>query len=285
MLTAGTEYIGQLEAEIANKVTENGDLRAQNRALVDENKRLSDLTRMLLSSPSFSDFLDRLSTNPTSLPAPRAQPQAAQQQEAQLPKDVSPYAAQQVGQQHHQIGMAMIPEQTIDFNMLSLDTADSTFTFQPQVYAVLETPEVPAGIDTTVLSGKQSNFVGEVFESEDEKVELPIIERPAPAEEKIEPNTVVVDEAFESDPAFALYHDSPVSSAEATDCPAELDTDGLSQVDIFGGIEPEKALARFNLVDASEEDESTALAMARVQRISSSMNEVLDRLERLTVDL
>jgi bZIP-type transcription factor MBZ1 len=283
MLTAGTEYIGQLEAEIANKVTENGDLRAQNRALVDENKRLSDLTRMLLSSPSFSDFLDRLSTNPTSLPAPRAQPQAAQQ--AQLPKDVSPYAAQQVGQQHHQIGMAMIPEQTIDFNMLSLDTADSTFTFQPQVYAVLETPEVPAGIDTTVLSGKQSNFVGEVFESEDEKVELPIIERPAPAEEKIEPNTVVVDEAFESDPAFALYHDSPVSSAEATDCPAELDTDGLSQVDIFGGIEPEKALARFNLVDASEEDESTALAMARVQRISSNMDEVLERLERLTVDL
>jgi bZIP-type transcription factor MBZ1 len=269
-------------------VTENGDLRAQNRALIDENKRLSDLTRMLLSSPSFSDFLDRLSTNPTALPQPPAQPQqATQQRETQLPKDVNPFAAQQQIQQQ-QIGMAMIPEQTIDFNMLSLDTADSTFTFQPQVYAVLETPEIPAGIDASVLSGKKSNFVGEVFESEDEKVELPVIERPSPVkQEKVEAAIPVVDEEFEKDPAFALYHQSTAVtvSTESTEAPVGLDTDGLSQVDIFGGIEPEKALARFDLVDASEEEESAALAMARVQRIAANMDDVLVRLERLTVDL
>lgn len=271
------EYITQLEAEIANKVTENGNLRAENRALADENKRLTDLTRMLLSSPSFSDFLDRLSSNPQA-PGP-SQPQAQQQQQQQSrqpPKDINPYAAQQ------QIGLAMIPEQNVDFSMLNLEPIDG-FGYQPQVFTVLDTPE-PA-LDAAVLSGKTSDFVSEQLSSpEEEKVEMPIIEHPAVAK-KEEPTVTVapINEEFETNPAFALYHDSPAS--ERTSAPVELDTDGLSNIDIFGGIEPEKVLARFELVDAGEDDASAALAMARVQRISANLESTMARLETLTIGL
>lgn len=274
------EYITQLEAEIANKVNENGDLRAHNRALVEENKRLSDLTRMLLSSPSFSDFLDRLSSNPHQLPS--AQPSQPQHEQRQLPKDVNPYNGRSSNQQ---IGMAMIPEQTMDLSMLNLDSADS-FNFQPQVYAVLETPE-PAVIDTSVLSGKTSNFVGAQLDA-DEKIEMPVIEK-APVAPAQQPKSVeavatpVVDEDFENDPAFALYHDIP--AAEEHEAPVELDTQGFSHADIFGGIEPEKVLARYELVDATEEEATATLAMARVQRISASLESVATRLEMLTVNL
>jgi hypothetical protein len=169
------EYITQLEAEIANKVNENGDLKSQNRALIDENRRLSDLTRMLLSSPSFSTFLDHLSSNPTSLPQNTSVKveQVQQQEQDQIPKDVNAYNGQFSSQQ--QIGMAMIPEQTMDFSLFNLGT---TYNFQPQVF-VVDTPELPNVIDASVLSGKASNFVEESFSSEDDKVEVPAIERPA----------------------------------------------------------------------------------------------------------
>ena len=274
------EYISQLESEIAGKVNENGDLRAQNRALMDENKRLSDLTRMLLSSPSFSNFLDNLSANPSTIPAPlqqaQQQQQQQQQQQRQSPKDVSPYGSQQSQQQ---IGMAMIPEQTMDFSMLSLGN-NPYASYQPQVF-VVDTPEVPS-IDTSVLSGKNSNFVEPLLESDDDKVEVPSIERPV---ERSEPTVVKsgpTDEHFDSDPEFALFHSEP---AAATEPVKELDTDSLSNVDIFGGIESEKILARYELVDATEEEASAIIAMARVQRISDSIESVVSRLELLTMGL
>jgi len=276
------EYITQLEAEIANKVTENGTLRAENRALADENKRLSDLTRMLLSSPSFSDFLDRLSSNPNAQQVPQPQQQQPQQQQQensrQVPKDVNPYAAQQQ-LQHQHISLAIIPEQTLDFSMLTMDASD-TFSYQPQVFSVLETPEPM--LDAAMLSGKSSNIVDEQFEAEDEKVEMPVIERPAAVEDVVAPTAAPVDETFENDPAFALYHDSPVTETSA---PVELDTEGWSNIDIFGGIEPEKVLAQYELVDASEEVAVAALAMARVQRISANLESVMARLESLTFGL
>ena len=91
-------------------MSENGDLRSQNRALMDENRRLSDLTRMLLSSSSFSNFLDHLSTNPAA--APPAQPaqrtEPRREEPRQTPKDVNPYAAAQ--QTQPQASMVMVPE-------------------------------------------------------------------------------------------------------------------------------------------------------------------------------
>lgn len=278
------EYISQLEAEIAGKVNENGDLRAQNRALMDENKRLTDLTRMLLSSSSFSSFLDHLSANPTSVSGGSVKPEAQQpqqqqqqQDERQLPKDANPYGAQQSQQQ---IGMAMIPEQTMDFSMLSLD--GSSYNFQPQVF-VVDTPDMPAPIDTSVLSGKSSNFAEPLHISDDDKIEIPVIDRPAESTESKEHVQVAPGvEEFESDPDFALYHSEPESSADAT---KELDTEGFLHVDIFGGVEPEKVLARYELVDATEEEAAAAMSMARVLRISDHVESVVSRLELLTRDL
>lgn len=233
---------------------------------------------MLLSSPSFSNFLDHLSTNPTAIPqGPAPQVKAEPQQEQrQMPKDVNPYNGNQSQQQ---IGMAMIPEQNMDFSMLNLDG----YNFQPQVF-VVDTPEVPAPIDAGILSGKSSNFV-EPLSSDEDKVEMPVIERRPVDSEESETETVQVapvDEEFESDPEFALYHSQPASS---TPKPSDVAIENLSNVDIFGGIESEKALSRFELVDATEEESTAALAMARVQKISASAESVVSRLELLTIDL
>ncbi|POS74007.1 hypothetical protein DHEL01_v207595 [Diaporthe helianthi] len=279
------EYITQLEAEIAGKVTENGDLRAQNRALIDENKRLSDLTRMLLSSPSFSDFLERLSTNPAAASQPA--PQVDQRQEArQAPKDVNPYAAhQQV--QRQQIGLTMLPEQNLEFSMVGVDA--EAYNYQPQVYAVLETPE-PV-IDVSVLAGKSSNFVGEDFNSEhDEKIGMPLVERPMVAEEKpsapkAPQSPVIVDEQFENDPEYALYHGSSAAAYSGDRTDSELDLGGLVPHDLFGGVETEKMLARYELIDADEEEENAARAMARFQMLSESLENTCSRLQMLTADV
>lgn len=181
----------------------------------------------------------------------------------------------------------MLPEQNMDFAMVGVDA--EAYSYQPQVYAVLETPE-PL-IDASVLAGKSSNFVGETFDSEhDEKVEMPVIERPMVVEEKLSApkcpeSPVVVDEQFENDPEFALYHGSTVTVTSEDKTVAELDLGGLVQHDIFGGVESEKMLARYELVDANEEEEAAARAMARFQRLSESMEHVCARLELLTADI
>ncbi|KAJ3497780.1 hypothetical protein NLG97_g1634 [Lecanicillium saksenae] len=262
------EYISQLESERDNKDEEVTRLRQSNRALMEENKRLSDLTRMLLSSPSFSNFLDHLSTNSAAIPQAPVKVEAQPEEQAQVPKDVNPYG----NQSQQQIGMAMIPEQTMDYSMLALDG----YNFQPTVF-VVDTPEIPAPIDAALLSGKTSNFV-ESF-TEDEKVEAPVIERPVQTEaEPIE--AAPVDDKFESDPEYALFHAQPsVPASESPVC------EGLSHIDIFAGVDAEKALSRFELVDATEEEHTAAYAMARVQRISASAESVVARLELLTLEL
>jgi hypothetical protein len=236
---------------------------------------------MLLSSSSFSTFLEDLSTNPAALPlAPQQikieepqQPQTSQQQR-QLPKDVNAFGAQPSQQQ---IGMAMIPEQTMDFSMLSLD---NNFNFQPQVF-VVDTPEIPAPIDTAALSGKVCNLVDETFESE-EKMDAPVIERLAALPEAVVSHAAPVDEDFESDPDFALFHSESPNTSSAT---KEGDADDLSGLDLFGGIASEKIMSRYEMVDACEEEASAAIALARVQRISDNIESVVSRLELLTMDL
>ncbi|KAL1872467.1 hypothetical protein VTK73DRAFT_1464 [Phialemonium thermophilum] len=299
------EYISQLEAEIQKAGTENGDLRAQNAALIEENKRLSDLTRTLLSSKHFSSFLEEMASNPQELAVqPQAAPQPqtqSQQQSRDVPKDVNPFAAQQ-------IGMAMIPDRALDFSNLTIEPAEA-FNFQPQVYAVLETTE-PTTIETSILSGKTSNFVGEYHDIDEEKLEMPILETAPPAsldeknmaeifsevssarsvsdhKSKASLPAPVVDEEFETDPSFALYHDTAATKVDnlVAQEPVEIDTEAFSHVDIFGGIEPDKALARFELVDATEEEATAALAMAKVQRINASLESVVARLEMLTAGL
>lgn len=240
----------------------------RNRALADENKRLSDLTRMLLSSPSFSDLLNQMSTNPA--PAP-AEPPVQAQEQRQPPKDVNPYSAARGQGQQQQIGMAMIPEQSVDFSTLNLEGEQGFL--QPQVFA-MEAPEM-TGIDTTVLSGKPSNFVGEPLE-EEEKVQMPVVERPA---EKELPavSAPPVDPAFEADPAFELYHESSSAHPVEEEPPAE----DAWERDVFGGIRAEKVLARYELVDAAEEEQSAIVAMERVARMCERLEGTRLRIEEL----
>ncbi|KAI0161229.1 hypothetical protein GGR57DRAFT_351381 [Xylariaceae sp. FL1272] len=277
------EYIGQLESEIAGKVTENSELRAQNRALMEENRRLTDLTRMLLSSSSFSDFLDHLSRNPT---VPAAQPQIEQRQPEpqRAPKDVNPYNGASQNQ-HQQIGMVMIPEQTMDFSMLNLN--NDAFNYQPQVFAVLETPEPPV-IDTDILRGKSSNFVGESFEESD-KTDVPILEAPiAPVVEKsqLAEAPVASETVVEKKPANLdadIFDDNEEVSAPLPTS-IELDTEALITESIFGGVESEKALARYELTEASEEEEIATVALRRIERLASSVESTIARLERFSLE-
>ena len=291
----GVEYISQLESEIATKVSENGDLRSQNRALIEENRRLSDLTRMLLSSPSFSTFLDHLSQNPAapqgqaSQPQPQPQPQQQpmtkveprQAESQQIPKDVNPYTAAPHTQQQT-VGMVMIPEQAMDFSMLNLEN-ESAFNYQPQVFTVVEAPEMPE-IDASLLSGKVSDAVDEGLVLNREKVETPVIESPiSPSIEK-----TPAQEASPDSPDIAvtdldgdIYDDDIVTQIP----PTEFGIRNISTTDIFGGVEPEKAFARYELVDGSEEELVANMAVGRVERLSASLEASLSRLERLTTGL
>lgn len=275
------EYIGQLEGEIAIKVNENQDLRSQNRALMEENTRLSDLTRMLLSSPSFSGFLDTLSANPaaaqtaqsvTQQPQPtQNQPtQNTQQPQRQVRKDVNPYAAQHL--QAPQIGMTMIPEQTMDFSML--DLGNDGF-YQPQVFSVLSMPETV--IDSEVLSGKSSV---QSYTSADEKVELPTVERMPTSnpEKEVQPVPAPVeDEEFDSDPSFALF--APSQEKETiTVAPQELDINAL-----VASINISKP-TQYELITSTSSDEEEA-AMRRVDRMFEGLESVTERLSGLVMHL
>jgi len=265
------EYISQLEGEIAAKVNENSDLRSQNRALMDENTRLSDLTRMLLSSPSFSGFLDTLSQNPAAQQQAAPTPAPVQQVEnRQVRKDINPYAAQQQMQQQ-QIGMAMIPEHAMDFSILDLN-ADGAFSYQPQVFSVLSMPETI--LDAEALSGKGPAFTP--LASDDEKVELPTLER-APLSEPVEVEEVeIVDEEFDADPAFALFTAAPKATAPAL---VELDITAL-----LAGITIEKP-CQYELVESEDELATAEAAMKKVERMCASLETMTERLRGLTMDL
>jgi predicted transcriptional regulator YheO len=272
------EYISQLEGEIATKVNENSDLRNQNRALMEENTRLSDLTRMLLSSPSFSGFLDTLASNPQAaqtaqaVQQPRQQVEQAQQPQRQVRKDVNPYAAQQQMQQQQTIGMAMIPEHTMDFSMLDLNE-NGAFSYQPQVFSVLSLPE--AVLDSATLSGKSSNSPFSSLPSDDEKVQLPKVERmPVAAAEKVE-QPEVVDEEFDADPTFALFVSTTASPSKSE---PELDLSFLANL----SLKP----SNFDLVVVSEVDEATSdAAMQKVERLSNDIDLCLERLSHLSMHL
>jgi len=159
------EYINQLESEVAAKAQEANELRVQNRQLMEENTRLTDLTRMLLSSNAFSGFLQELSNSGISNKAQQqiAQQQKAQQQQQQTQpqptrKDVPTHEAArqlQSQNQHMQVGMTLIPETPIDLSVF--DGLNSWNNVVPsndfQVFSVTEMPEPPK-LDLSKMSEK-----------------------------------------------------------------------------------------------------------------------------------
>ena len=295
-----TEYIGQLEGEVAAKTNEANEYRAKNQALMAENQRLSDLTRMLLSSSAFSNFLNDLSSN--GLPAPTApvsEPSAAVQQ-ALVPlkfnKDPNPNQVlhQQSEIEHHgnaHVGMALIPDSALDFSTLDLNNNGFPSNMDhgynhAQVFSVMEVPQGPAvdRIDTAILSGKSSNFVGSFSSSEDCKYQAPNIERMAviieEADEDQAPTMSCPEVEFdESDPAFALYMDAPL--------PAKRTPAGAQEL-LFGDLESEKVFARHDLVVEAESDDITsvsAAAMERFERLCSRLDAAFERIGNVTSHL
>jgi hypothetical protein len=234
---------------------------------MEENTRLSDLTRMLLSSPSFSGFLDTLSQNPAAAQQVAPAPVQQQQQvERKVRKDVNPYSAQQNMQQ---IGMTMIPEQHMDFSMLDLN---SESFYQPQVFSVLSMPETL--IDVETLSGKKSNFVP--MASDVEKVEIPVIDRaPASPVKAVE----VVDDQYDSDPAFALFAASSPAPVTTVTKPQELDIS-----DLIASISVKPVQYELVVLSSTSDDEAEA-AMRKVERLAASLDRMTESLQHLTAEL
>ncbi|OJJ34805.1 hypothetical protein ASPWEDRAFT_111904 [Aspergillus wentii DTO 134E9] len=226
------EYIGQLESEVAARTNEAHNLRMQNRSLYEENNRLTDLAHMLLSSPQFSSFMDDMNANgglPSSNQSqaqPQQQPQQPQPQhqqaiaqphmQANVAKDPPSHAHQEFQmQQTPQVGMGMVPNQGMDVPAMGFNAGwnsgiEMNYGNTP-VFAVTEVPQGPV-LDAEVLSGKSSSFTGS-FLPETSKNEVPALELPTMAEEQsdfgVENSEVEIDE---SDPAFALFVESPATN-------------------------------------------------------------------------
>ena len=275
------EYIGQLEGEIAAKASEADDLRAKNEELVAENTRLTDLTRMLLSSPAFSTFLNDLSGSGASASTPelsrvQSQTPASRPQTATPRKDVNPNQStpRPTSSQNSnlQVGMTMIPEET-SFQYHANESANNGWTdsnmdfgglYDAQVYAVTEVPQGPAvdSMSFAMLHGKTSNFVGS-YSSDDTKDEPAEIE-PMPAlAAKVDipevtecpPQDIDLDV---SDPTFALFLDQPSPSSEF----AAIEPEDR----VFGEIELEKAFDRLELVIAEDPNESLEISSETIER-------------------
>ncbi len=227
---------------------------------------------MLLSSPSFSGFLDTLATNPAAAQTAQAvqQPrqQVEQQPQQQIRKDINPFAAQQG------INIALIPEHNMDFSMIDVN-ADGAYSYQPQVFSVLSLPE--GLINTETLSGKTSSFTP--LASDDEKVQLPQVER-IPASEPVEVGEVTeADEEFDANPAFALYA-TPATISTANPSKPELPFD----ISFLMTLSPKQH--HFELVVESKIDDSVSdAAMKRVERITADLDACMERLTALTMHL
>lgn len=276
------EYITQLEGEVASKATENNELRIQNHTLAEENSRLTELTRMLLSSPHFSDVLNDLSTNglpphfqtalQASQPQAQPQPQPAVSQTS-IPSNVATDAPQRAGQefsahqqQNYQVNMVMVPDNRMDTYAAGWNSGiDMNYTHAP-VFAVLEVPEGPA-VDLELLSGKSSNFVEP--SSESSKLEVPQIERPPLAVSNSTDNIKgIADSTYEldeSDPSFALFLDEVPSKS----------------VPSFVSIQSEKP-SQYQLAVEPTSGDFAAASVRNFERLCSSMDAAFERVCRIT---
>ena len=250
------EYIGQLEGELAVKASEADDFKAKNEELIAENKRLTDLTRLLLSSPAFSEFLTELSgTNGTSaiqdLTQPRSQPAPQPQQQK---KDANPNSYRSRSMHNSTVGMAMIPEEpSYESNTGTPTGYNYTHTgmanglYDAQVYAVtsLPEPDFPT-FDPSTLSQKSyvdsSSFHAEPKDAPPAMPWLPTaVFHASPI--ALEPyDDVDCADIDESDPVFALYADQPATVSPAADKVAPLEEQ------LFGAIPMEKAPERIEMV-------------------------------------
>lgn len=278
-----------MEGEIAAKSSEAEDLKAKNSELKGENLRLTNLTRMLLSSDAFSGFLQELAESgkgtqdlasvmpTTQSELVKTEPlQPAPRKDVNVHQDVLPE-----GQLEHdavvQAEMTLMPDPPPIHVRGDLMNLNNWGDIDLRVYTVTDLPEGPA-LDHGnfgMLSGKPSNGVVPHLAG-DSKAEVPVVEcMPAPhtVEPVLDPENVNDHIDFdETDPAFALYTDAPSNSANPVISPSEM----------FGTIELEKVFSRLELVvgdvgsDGSMEiSESTK---EKFERLCSSLEDSSTRI-------
>lgn len=248
-----------------------------------ENTRLTDLTRMLLSSPAFSTFLNDLSGTgaPASIPEharPQTQTPTPRPQSATPHKDVNP---NQITSRHSQgsqqnnmhVGLTMIPEESssdynaaVAMNPSYNNNLDFGGLYDAQVYAITSVPEGPAVdlIDFTMLHGKRTNPVSPYSDTDDSKNEIAALDSMPVANKAEMPEPLDVpseeDDIDISDPVFALFVDRPSTSLPCTACSA------APKDCIFGEIELEKAFGRVELILEEDVNERTRISSATIER-------------------
>jgi hypothetical protein len=166
-----TEYIGQLEGELALKNQETATLRNENQSILAENERYRGLIETLLRHPAFSPFINDISRDPQQLfPQPpqqqqQRQPQQQPQQQAVTPtpqqaqpqvqqQDMKPeypdFDASQLQipmsqqEQQHTVNLVTIPEEP--FNKLNLygnRSMNFNNNYSVNAYALTELPTGP----------------------------------------------------------------------------------------------------------------------------------------------
>lgn len=272
---------------MAARTNEAHELRLQNSQLYEENARLNDLARMLLASPHFANFLNEMPDNtvspqiqaapqqqPQAQPQPQPQPQpqqAAPQPDMQaMPKDANRGQEFQM-QQNPQVSMVMVPNPGMDAPMMNNGGWNSGIDMNygnTSVFAVLDVPEGPA-LDIEALSGKSSSPLSS-------KDEAPVLDRPEFSASARQSDIGVANpnvEIDESDPAFALFVDSPAPT------PASVDDA------FFDGVGSDKAAPHFELVVDQSSTECTEAAQNRLNYLCASMEAAFQRVSLVTSHL
>lgn len=282
------DYITQLEEAAAAKAQESEELQKENDALKAENRRMHDLTNLLLAAPQFKTYMDDMAQDPAyaaNALVPSQPSSTTQQQARAVRKDVHPRQQYHQGDAH--VGFAFLPETNMDLSALQINDSwgssmnvASSNNNTSMIFSVTSIPEGPT-IDVETMSGKSTNFMPS-FASDEAKDDLPIIERMPTLAELEEPLTMVEDVVFDKlNPAFALFMDQSAATAEST--PA------ADAYQVFGELQLEKVFARVDLVvddeSSSEDKEVSAATMARFELICASMDAVSSRVACITSHL
>lgn len=249
---------------------------------MEENSRLTDLTRMLLSNPQFSDVLNELSASglpqsqvqastSTSQSQPQPQPQPQHQFQHQPTTSQTPLPMS-VTTSNSSSNIAMVQDSGMDFYGAGWNSGID-MNYNPSIFAVLQVPDVPA-VDLEMISGKTSPFSvsGFTASSSSSKLVIPQLERPAvpkasPISKSHESETSSTEPLDETDPCFALFVDAiPLSSNNPSSGPLNF--------------QPEKPSQYKTIVDHGSESPSDSLQC--LKQICSSMDAAYERVCQLT---
>ena len=250
---------------------------------MEENTRLTDLTRMLLSSQAFSGFLNELSgTGLSSSTNSLQQLQPQSQQPQPIKKDINPHQVARQLQEQQQIGMASIPEISLDFPLVDRNVSASSWNAGVglnnfSVYSLTSIPEGPA-LDIEKLSGKGDE--DHSFQAPDAiKHDMPHIEyakscmdvakfATTPSLNNGNPD-VELDET-----TFSLYAKPRSTPSKSSSDPAYA---------VVYTVDPKEVKAPFgHLLDTSR---SEAAAMARLKLMCSRIDTVSARIAAVTSHL